>query len=133
MPPTPNTHIVDEHVGAQIRMHRKLRGVTQVELAGALDLTFQQVQKYERGSNRISASTLYATARFLGLPVAAFFEGLPATHDAARVDSETRAAEARAFLGTDEGLELASVFPHLSRKQRRAILTLAGVVAAEAP
>ena len=57
---------IDLHVGGRIRMRRKVLGVSQERLAEALGLTFQQVQKYERGSNRVSASKLYEIARFLG-------------------------------------------------------------------
>ncbi|HEY5411324.1 MAG TPA: helix-turn-helix transcriptional regulator [Caulobacteraceae bacterium] len=67
---------VDVHVGARVRLRRKQVGKSQEELAAALGLTFQQVQKYERGSNRISASKLYAIAKALTIDVAWFFEDL---------------------------------------------------------
>jgi len=80
---TPNP--VDLHVGARIRLRRRMQGVSQEKLADALGLTFQQVQKYERGANRVSASKLYEIAAALKAPVAYFFDGLadPTT------DSET--------------------------------------------
>ena len=59
---------VDLHVGGRVRMRRKMLGISQERLAEALGLTFQQVQKYERGANRISASKLYEIARFLSAP-----------------------------------------------------------------
>src|SRR5665213_3309630 len=79
---------VDLHVGGRIRMRRKVLGVSQEKLAEALGLTFQQVQKYERGSNRVSASKLYEIARFLNSPVSYFFEGLadPSSADAGAGD-----------------------------------------------
>lgn len=67
---------IDEHVGRRVRLRRKLVGVSQDNLAAGLGLTFQQVQKYERGFNRISASKLLAIAVTLKVPVAYFFEGL---------------------------------------------------------
>ncbi len=67
---------VDTHVGQRVRTRRRLLGISQERLAEALGLTFQQVQKYERGANRISASKLYEIARFLASPVSYFFEGL---------------------------------------------------------
>src|SRR5579884_660298 len=67
---------VDLHVGARIRMRRKSLGVSQERLADSLGLTFQQVQKYERGANRVSASKLYEIARALQTSVAYFFDGL---------------------------------------------------------
>ena len=70
-------HPVDRHVGEQLRVWRKRRGLTQAQLARSVGLTFQQVQKYESGRNRISASMLVELAQSLQAPVLAFFEGLP--------------------------------------------------------
>ncbi|BBK41124.1 hypothetical protein STVA_11440 [Allostella vacuolata] len=67
---------VDVHVGRQVRLHRTVAGLSQTQLAESIGLTFQQVQKYERGANRISASTLTRIAAVLGVPVPAFFIGL---------------------------------------------------------
>ena len=67
---------VDVHVGRQVRLHRTVAGLSQTQLGAAIGLTFQQVQKYERGSNRISASVLTRIAAVLGVPVPAFFAGL---------------------------------------------------------
>jgi transcriptional regulator with XRE-family HTH domain len=71
-------HPVDEHVGARLRQLRKSIKLSQSALAEQLGLTFQQVQKYERGTNRISASKLHEAAMVLNVPIAAFFDGLPA-------------------------------------------------------
>ena len=71
-------HPVDIHVGKRIRMRRQYLDINQQTLGDALDLTFQQVQKYERGENRVTASRLAETAKVLGVPVWFFFEGLPA-------------------------------------------------------
>ena len=67
---------VDEHIGARIRAIRKAQGLTQDALAIRLGLTFQQIQKYERGINRISASRLFQIAQLLDASVSDFFEGL---------------------------------------------------------
>ena len=67
---------IDIHVGRQVRLYRTVAGLSQTQLAESIGLTFQQVQKYERGGNRISASKLAQIARVLGTPVTAFFEGL---------------------------------------------------------
>ncbi len=69
---------VDVHVGARVRQRRTLLGMTQTMLADGLDLTFQQVQKYERGTNRISAGRLYDLSRVLDVPIEYFFEDMPA-------------------------------------------------------
>ncbi|MBI1682253.1 helix-turn-helix domain-containing protein [Caulobacter hibisci] len=76
---SPIPHPVDRHVGALIRAHRRAAGVSQEDLAKAIGLTFQQVQKYETGENRISASKLVEVARTLDVPIAALFDGLDAT------------------------------------------------------
>lgn len=67
---------IDAHVGEQLRNLRNLRGLSQETLAAKVDLTFQQLQKYERGMNRISASVLYEFSLILEVPVARFYEGL---------------------------------------------------------
>ena len=68
---------IDKHVGSRVRMRRMLAGVSQEKLGEALGLTFQQVQKYEKGSNRISASRLQQIAKMLDVPVSFFFDGAP--------------------------------------------------------
>ncbi|MCR6629357.1 MAG: helix-turn-helix domain-containing protein [Magnetospirillum sp.] len=65
------------HVGGRIRLRRTLMGLSQGQLGGAIGLTFQQVQKYERGANRVSASVLYRVAQVLDVPVSFFFDALP--------------------------------------------------------
>lgn len=77
---------IDQHVGGQLRLRRAQAGLTQTELGGKLGLSFQAVQKYESGENRISASRLYQLARILDVPVAYFFEGLEAPPSAASTD-----------------------------------------------
>ncbi|MFO1034509.1 MAG: helix-turn-helix transcriptional regulator, partial [Hyphomicrobiales bacterium] len=68
---------IDAHVGSRIRMRRQLINMSQERLGELLGITFQQIQKYEKGANRISASRLFYTAKTLGVPVQFFFEGLP--------------------------------------------------------
>jgi len=74
-------HPIDVTVGASVRTYRRQRGMTQTELGEALGLTFQQIQKYERGTNRISASKLVMRAEALRVPVGAFFEGCEGVTD----------------------------------------------------
>ena len=128
-PKSPNP--VDLHVGGRVRMRRKMLGVSQERLAEALGLTFQQVQKYERGANRVSASKLYEIARFLSAPVSFFFDGLadPAAGDTADGASEQLVND---FLMTSEGLELAGSFPRIQRARvRRRILELVRTLAGD--
>jgi len=132
-PETRTPNAVDLHVGARIRMRRKMLNISQEHLADTLKLTFQQVQKYERGANRVSASKLYEIARTLQSPVSFFFEGLadPVTHQ----NDEAAAAADRVvtdFLNTAEGLELAAMFPRIGRgRVRRQVLDLVRAMADE--
>lgn len=71
------TDLIDKHVGNRVRMRRLMLKMTQEKLGDELGLTFQQVQKYEKGTNRISASRLQYLSRILDVPVPFFFEGLP--------------------------------------------------------
>ncbi len=75
--PDPSPHPLDIHVGQKLRQRRLMLGLTQEKLGGILGLTFQQVQKYERGQNRVSASRLFEIARALRVPVTYFFDDAP--------------------------------------------------------
>jgi transcriptional regulator with XRE-family HTH domain len=124
---------VDLHVGARIRMRRKILGVSQEKLADDLGLTFQQVQKYERGANRVSASKLYEIARSLQAPISYFFDGLA---DPLAAEAEVAGAGedrfVHDFLMTTEGLELAAIFPKIKRgRVRRKVLDLVRAMADE--
>ncbi len=72
---------IDAYVGARVRLRRTLLGMSQEKLADALDLTFQQIQKYERGMNRIGASNLYKIAQVLHVPISYFFDDMPENLD----------------------------------------------------
>ena len=119
---------VDAHVGSRIRLRRKLLGLSQQQLAERLGLTFQQVQKYERGVNRVSASKLYETALVLNAPVTHFFEGLGEQPAAGK--SPDGEAAVTAFLMTPEGLELAALFPRIPKgRMRHQVLELVRTLA----
>jgi transcriptional regulator with XRE-family HTH domain len=118
---------VDLHVGGRVRMRRKLLGLSQEHLADALGLTFQQVQKYERGANRVSASKLYDIAKTLQVPVAFFFDGLVDPVEGLGPDEVGIKADEtmQQFLATSEGLELAELFPKIGKgRVRRQVLDL---------
>lgn len=128
------TSAVDTHVGERVRMRRKLLGVSQDQLADNLGLTFQQVQKYERGANRISASKLFRIAEILNVDVSYFFDGLPDPIEGMGSDgTPMRVQEVmQTFLQTSEGVELAEIFPRIaSGRVRRQILDLVRTMAAE--
>jgi transcriptional regulator with XRE-family HTH domain len=117
---------VDVSVGGRIRLRRRLMKVSQERLAYDLGLTPQQVQKYERAKNGVSASRIYQIARSLGAPVAYFFEDLADPVGDAGGDGALTPTEAiHAFLMTPEGVELARLFPQIQhRRMRRHLLDL---------
>lgn len=126
---------IDIHVGRRVRQRRKTLGVTQERLAEDLGLTFQQVQKYERGANRVSASKLYEIAKSLRTSIAYFFEGLadPSTaYDIPGMAEPSSEQFVTEFLMTPEGLELAELFPKIRKARvRRRILDLVRSMAEE--
>ncbi|MET0272881.1 MAG: helix-turn-helix transcriptional regulator [Phenylobacterium sp.] len=116
-------HPIDRHVGLRIRMRRKEMSFSQEKLAEALGLTFQQVQKYERGANRVSASKLWEVAQALKTSVSYFYEGLAEVPGEAPLGIS--APSAQEFLLTNEGMELAATFPKITRPRlRRKVLEL---------
>jgi transcriptional regulator with XRE-family HTH domain len=88
---------IDLHVGAQARARRILLGLSQERLADGLGITFQQVQKYERGSNRISASRLYNMAELLDVPITYFFEGVDGRGGPAASKAKSRKDNGREY------------------------------------
>lgn len=115
-------HPIDRHVGLRLRLRRRQLGISQEKLAEAVGITFQQVQKYERGANRVSASRLWELARALKVSVDHFFEGLdPGDED---LPDMGPLKQAQAFLLTPEGVDLALVFPRVSAPLRRRLLEL---------
>lgn len=110
---------VDVHVGHRVRVARQARNITQEALAHRLGITFQQVQKYEKGSNRLSASRLHQIALIMNVPITFFFEGVDA---AGKIDPA--ATRATAFLAMREGTFIAGVFPRLEKQTQQAILDL---------
>jgi transcriptional regulator with XRE-family HTH domain len=99
---------VDVHVGGRVRLRRTLLGMSQEKLGAAVGLTFQQIQKYERGTNRISASRLYEFSKILDVPVSYFFEEMPG-------DLETHAGRFKAGL-RDQDLEEIERDPLIKRE-----------------
>lgn len=83
-------HNVDVHVGQRIRLRRKFLGFSQTKLGDALGVAFQQMQKYERGTNRVSASMLYGISKVFNVPVSYFYDGLPDISNTSVVSSETQ-------------------------------------------
>ena len=129
---------MDVHVGSRVRLRRMLLGMSQEKLGEHLGLTFQQVQKYAKGVNRIGASRLFDLARVLGVPVQFFYDEAPLGAHAASVQmpgfAETQPDESYVvdFLGTREGLELNKAFARITEpKVRRSIVDLVRALAGE--
>ncbi|MEM9471945.1 MAG: helix-turn-helix domain-containing protein [Pseudomonadota bacterium] len=118
---------IDVHVGSRLRMRRMLVGMSQEKLGESLDLTFQQIQKYEKGSNRISASRLYDMSRILDVPVQFFFDDMVRSDISgkAKSDKQTGSFEMIEFLSSPDGAQLVRTFSEIeSPEVRRNILDL---------
>jgi len=117
---------IDKHVGSRVRMRRMMMGMSQEKLGDALDLTFQQVQKYEKGTNRIGASRLQQISHILQVPVSFFFEGAPVTMgDVPDGEDAPSTAYVSEFLASSEGLALTKAFMRIDdAKVRRRIVDL---------
>jgi transcriptional regulator with XRE-family HTH domain len=117
----------DKYVGSRVRMRRLMLHMSQERLADQLGLTFQQVQKYEKGTNRISASRLQEISRILDVPVPFFFEGAPQAGGTSRRSSEDGASLAyiTEFLGNADGHALVRAFTKVKNAAlRRSIVRM---------
>ena len=124
--PKKSPNSTDKHVGNRVRMRRMMLDMSQTELGNSIGLTFQQVQKYEKGTNRIGAGRLHQIARILKVPVSFFFEGSP--RDAANVSDPEQAplpTYVTDFLDTSDGLALTKAFMQIKDATlRRRIVSL---------
>jgi transcriptional regulator with XRE-family HTH domain len=124
-PGTKSPNPTDKHVGSRVCMRRKMLSMSQTELAGAVGVTFQQIQKYEKGTNRISASRLQQISGVLQVPISFFFEdpqGPSKGADGRRVHSPDYVSD---FLTTTDGLALTKAFTLIQDpKLRRSIVNL---------
>ncbi len=128
---------IDIHVGNRVRLQRMLIGISQEKLGERLGLTFQQVQKYEKGINRIGASRLFELSRVLGVPVQFFYEDAPASsaQQSATPGLAERSSDSHVFefLSSREGLELNRAFSRITDpKVRKSVLDLVRSLADEA-
>ena len=126
MPPKP-PNPVDRHVGSRVRMRRIMLGMSQEKLGEGLGLTFQQIQKYEKGTNRIGASRIQQISEILQVPVSFLFEGSPGSSAVFNeAPSPTYIAD---FLATAEGLALVRAFTNIPNiKLRRAIVEMVELI-----
>ncbi len=126
---------VDMYVGNRVRMRRLMLDLSQTRLANALGVTFQQVQKYEKGVNRISASRLQHISHILQVPIHFFFEGLPSPSQGSKkaptVPSPTYVSD---FVATSDGLSLIKAFMQVKKpKLRHCIVQLVEQIAEQFP
>jgi len=117
-------HLVDVHVGKRIRQRRWMNGTTQQQLAEAVGIKFQQIQKYETGMNRVSASRLWDIAHVLGVPVSFFFEGLDASDQSGIAQGDVPGD----VLTDKEALDLLRSYYAIPENQRRRLFDLARVL-----
>jgi transcriptional regulator with XRE-family HTH domain len=115
------TTAVDTHVGLKIRARRNLLGLSQTELADAAGITFQQIQKYEKGANRVGVGRLMQFSEALGVPPSYFFEGAPTVGKKQPAPQEGELPEGSivSFLGTREGAALVRAFMAIKQKPIR--------------
>jgi transcriptional regulator with XRE-family HTH domain len=113
---------IDVHVGSRIRMRRQLISMSQEKLGDLLGITFQQVQKYEKGSNRISASRLFYAAKILGVPVQAFFEDLPGVEGDSGFSESGGQDSVMSSMMNAEGIKLAKAFRDADNSTKRKLI-----------
>jgi transcriptional regulator with XRE-family HTH domain len=123
---------VDKYVGSRVRMRRIMLGMSQEKLGEALGLTFQQVQKYEKGTNRVGASRIQQISEILQVPVSFLFEGGPSgTTNGGSFSEGSSPSYISDFLATSEGLALTRAFTRITdAKLRRSIVEMVEQVAA---
>jgi transcriptional regulator with XRE-family HTH domain len=131
MAPKKAPNPIDKHVGSRVRMRRMMLAMSQEKLGHALGLTFQQVQKYEKGTNRIGASRLQQISQILQVPVAFLFEGAPNVEvDGGGAKTTPSPAYLSDFFATSEGLSLSKAFMRIKEpKLRRRIVDLVEEIA----
>lgn len=126
---------IDIHVGSRVRLRRMMLGMSQEKLGEHLGITFQQIQKYEKGTNRIGASRLQHIARVLTVPVAFFFEDAPASPGDAAPGSlaePERTSYVVDFLSSSEGIQLNKAFVRIKdAKLRRRVIDLVRALVGE--
>jgi transcriptional regulator with XRE-family HTH domain len=123
---------IDKHVGSRLRMRRMMLGMSQTNLGDALGITFQQVQKYESGANRISASRLQHISHILQVPVPFFFEGAPDQPRGA--GGPATPAYVSEFLSSTDGMALVKGFTKIKEaKLRRRVVQLVEEIAGDEP
>jgi len=122
----------DKHVGSRVRLRRKMLAMSQEKLGAALGLTFQQVQKYEKGTNRMGASRLQQMSHILQVPVEFFFEGAPNASEPHGSGSASSVAQIDDFISNSDGLRLIGAFMRIDNAAvRRRIVMIVQEIAGD--
>ncbi|MDR7145134.1 helix-turn-helix transcriptional regulator [Rhizobium sp. BE258] len=121
---TADQHIVDIEIGKRVKKRRLQLRLSQTALGAAVGVSFQQVQKYERGTNRVSASTLYEMAMVLQVPITHFFDGLSKSQQTPDCELTKKAAAREEFVATGEGQRLVDAFLTIPKKMRPKFVSL---------
>lgn len=127
-----SVNLVDAHIGSRIKLRRVMLGMSQELLGSKVGLTFQQIQKYEKGVNRVSASRLYQFSIVLGVPIQFFYDEMPpsVTRDGPYTLGEEEGTRLSEFLRSREGIEASMALSKISNKDvRRALVELMGWLA----
>ena len=128
-------HPIDTHVGKRLRARRRLLNLTQETLANAVEIRFQQIQKYESGANRISASRLWSLAKALNVPVSYFFDGMNGHEPVSEYERSGMYgfddAPSANILDDKETLDLVRYYYQMNEEPRRRLLDLARAMSAE--
>jgi transcriptional regulator with XRE-family HTH domain len=129
---TKSPNPIDKHVGSRVRMRRMLIGMSQEKLGEALKITFQQVQKYEKGTNRVSASRLQQIAQVLGVTISYFYEGAPVEAEAGGFAEGSSPPYIADFMASQDGLQLMKAFTRIKDARiRRTIVEHVKALAGE--
>ncbi|RDI62195.1 helix-turn-helix domain-containing protein [Microvirga subterranea] len=127
-----STGSIDKEIGSRVRMRRISIGMSQEKLGDMLGLTFQQVQKYEKGTNRISVSRLVDIAKILGVDIHFFFNGIKSIKDDGGFSEEASPPYISEVMSTPEGLQLIRTFTNIKNSRvRKSIVQLVSALAAQ--
>lgn len=117
---------IDKHIGYKLKLRRVDAGMSQEALGEKVSLSFQQIQKYEKGANRISASRLFELARILEVEISYFFEGFETSSSYMRMEDSAPIPKFLNFVSSNEGMSLNRAFTRIkSRRTRRALIDMA--------
>ena len=123
-----DANYVDAHVGSRVRLRRQMIGMSQEKLGDILGITFQQVQKYEKGSNRVSASRLHHMSKALGVSIQYFFDDLPDNGEQGGFAESAREPSLTQSMASVEGVQLLKAFSEATPEKRRMIVTVARAI-----